>query len=41
MLIVMNHNATQADIDAVNRAVQDMGFTAAPIPGSERKRSHC
>jgi len=36
MLIVMNHNATQADIDAVNKAIADMGFAAAPIPGSER-----
>lgn len=36
MLIVMNHNATQSDIDAVNKAVRDMGFTAAAIPGSER-----
>ena len=36
MLIVMNHNATQAAIDAVNQAVTDMGYTAAPIPGSER-----
>ncbi len=36
MLIVMNHKATQADIDAVNKAIADMGFTAAPIPGSER-----
>ncbi|HEX9079518.1 MAG TPA: 3-deoxy-7-phosphoheptulonate synthase [Desulfuromonadaceae bacterium] len=36
MLIVMNHNATQADIDAVIEAVKEMGFTAAPIPGSER-----
>lgn len=36
MLIVMNHNATQADIDAVNLAIAEMGFTAAPIPGSER-----
>lgn len=36
MLIVMNHNATRKDIEAVNRAVEEMGFTAAPIPGSER-----
>lgn len=36
MLIVMNHNATQDDIEAVNRVIADMGFTAAPIPGSER-----
>jgi 3-deoxy-7-phosphoheptulonate synthase len=36
MLIVMNHNATQAEIDAVIEAVKEMGYTAAPIPGSER-----
>lgn len=36
MLIVMNHNATQADIDSVNQVIKEMGYTAAPIPGSER-----
>jgi 3-deoxy-7-phosphoheptulonate synthase len=36
MLIVMNHNAVQAEIDAVIEAVKGMGYTAAPIPGSER-----
>jgi 3-deoxy-7-phosphoheptulonate synthase len=36
MLIVMSHNATTANIDAVVRAVAEMGFTAAPIPGRER-----
>ena len=36
MLIVMSHNATTDDIDAVVRAVGEMGFTAAPIPGRER-----
>jgi 3-deoxy-7-phosphoheptulonate synthase len=36
MLIVMNHNATQADVDTVVKAVQEMGFRAEPIPGSER-----
>jgi len=36
MLIVMNHNATQPEVDAVVKAVQDMGFRAEPIPGSER-----
>ena len=36
MLIVMNHNATQVEVDAVVKAVQDMGFRAEPIPGSER-----
>jgi 3-deoxy-7-phosphoheptulonate synthase len=32
----MAHNATQADIDKVISTVSDMGFNAAPIPGSER-----
>ncbi|MDO9067885.1 MAG: 3-deoxy-7-phosphoheptulonate synthase [Deltaproteobacteria bacterium] len=36
MLIVMNHNASQADVDTVVKTVQDMGFRAEPIPGSER-----
>ena len=36
MLIVMNHNATQADVEAVTAVIREMGFTAAPIPGSER-----
>src|SRR6185369_7908871 len=36
MLIVMNHNAAQSEIDAVIKAIKDMGYTAAPIPGSER-----
>jgi 3-deoxy-7-phosphoheptulonate synthase len=36
MLIVMNHTAGQTEIDVVIRTVQDMGLTAAPIPGRER-----
>jgi 3-deoxy-7-phosphoheptulonate synthase len=36
MLIVMNHNATQADVVAIAKVVKDMGFRAEPIPGSER-----
>jgi 3-deoxy-7-phosphoheptulonate synthase len=36
MLIVMNHNATQTDVDVVVKTVQDMGYRAEPIPGSER-----
>ncbi|QEM69171.1 3-deoxy-7-phosphoheptulonate synthase [Geobacter sp. FeAm09] len=36
MLIVMSHNATTADIEAVVRTVSEMGLTAAPIPGRER-----
>jgi len=36
MLIVMNHTASEADIERVLQAVQEMGYTAAPIPGGER-----
>jgi 3-deoxy-7-phosphoheptulonate synthase len=36
VLIVMNHNAGKKQIDAIIKAVERMGFTAAPIPGSER-----
>jgi len=36
MLIVMNHKAGPKQIDAVLHAVEKMGLTAAPIPGSER-----
>ncbi|MBC7962306.1 MAG: 3-deoxy-7-phosphoheptulonate synthase [Steroidobacteraceae bacterium] len=36
MLIVMNHTATQADVDAIAEVVKEMGFRAEPIPGSER-----
>lgn len=36
MLIVMKHTATQENIDTIIRTVSEMGFTAAPIPGSER-----
>jgi 3-deoxy-7-phosphoheptulonate synthase len=36
MLIVMHHNAGKKQIDTVLRAVEKMGLTATPIPGSER-----
>ncbi len=36
MLIVMNHNATSTDVEAVSRVVREMGYRAEPIPGSER-----
>jgi len=36
MLIVMSHKATEAELDAVVKAVEDMNLRAAPIPGSER-----
>lgn len=36
MLIVMDHNATEAQINAVRRAVEALGFQAEPIPGAAR-----
>src|SRR5512138_1215228 len=36
MLIVMNHKAGQKQIDAVIKAIDTLGLSAAPIPGSER-----
>ena len=36
MLIVMHRHATPEHIDAVAAAVENMGLTASPIPGSER-----
>ena len=36
MLIVMHHKAGKRQIEAVLAAVEKMGLTAAPIPGSER-----
>ncbi len=36
MLIVMNHEATSGQIDAVLAAIEAMGFRAEPIPGSMR-----
>ncbi len=36
MLIVMEHNATQDQIDAVVAAVKALGFTPQPIPGENR-----
>ena len=36
MLIVMHHKAGSKQIEAVRKAVEAMGLTAAPIPGSER-----
>ncbi len=36
MLIVMNHKAGHKQIEAVIKAVEEMGLKAAPIPGSER-----
>jgi 3-deoxy-7-phosphoheptulonate synthase len=36
MLIVMHHSATDVQVQAVTDAVQAMGLTAEPIPGSMR-----
>src|SRR5512147_3223435 len=36
MLIVMHHKAGTKQISAVIAAIEAMGLTAAPIPGSER-----
>ena len=36
MLIVMHHNAGRKQIETVIKAIEKMGLTAAPIPGSER-----
>ncbi len=36
MLVVMKHNASDDDIDAVVEAIKDMGYDARPIPGGQR-----
>lgn len=36
MLIVMHHHAGKKQIDSVIKAIERLGFTAVPIPGSER-----
>lgn len=36
MLIVMDHNATEAQVRAVEAAVEALGYKAEPIPGKQR-----
>jgi len=36
MLIVMKHNATEAQVDSVVDAIDEMGYRARPIPGEQR-----
>lgn len=36
MLVVMAHNATAEEIDAVVDTIRQMGYDAAPIPGKQR-----
>src|SRR5918992_5941832 len=36
MLVVMQHGASQADIDRVVRTIEEMGYEARPMPGAQR-----
>ncbi len=36
MLIVMSHNASEADVERVQDVIRDMGYEARPIPGKQR-----
>jgi len=36
MLVVMRHNATKADVDAVVRVIGEMGYQAQALPGAQR-----
>jgi 3-deoxy-7-phosphoheptulonate synthase len=36
MLVVMEHGATQAEVDRVVRTIEEMGYQARPMPGSQR-----
>ena len=36
MLVVMKHNASKDEIDAVVSTIQEMGYGARPIPGGQR-----
>jgi 3-deoxy-7-phosphoheptulonate synthase len=36
MLVVMKHNASEAEIDAVVATIKEMGYGARPIPGGQR-----
>jgi len=36
MLVVMKHGASQAEVDAVVRTIEEMGYEARPMPGAQR-----
>jgi 3-deoxy-7-phosphoheptulonate synthase len=36
MLVVMEHGATQAQIDRVVEVIVEMGYQARPMPGAQR-----
>ena len=36
MLIVMKHDATEAQVEAVMRIIEELGFKGHPMPGATR-----
>src|SRR5687768_10480643 len=36
MLVVMQHDATQSDVDRVVRTIEELGYEARPMPGAQR-----
>src|SRR5215204_6510390 len=36
MLVVMQHGATQTDVDRVVQTIEEMGYQARPMPGAQR-----
>ena len=36
MLVVMHHDATAADVEAVCQTIRDMGYQPVPMPGEQR-----
>lgn len=36
MLVVMKHDASRSDVDAVVRTIEEMGYEARPMPGAQR-----
>ena len=36
MLVVMQHGATPDQVQAVVRTIEEMGYTARPMPGAQR-----
>jgi 3-deoxy-7-phosphoheptulonate synthase len=36
MLVVMKHGASQVEVDAVVRTIEEMGYEARPMPGAQR-----
>ena len=36
MLVVMHHDATASEVEAVCQVIKDMGFTPVPMPGEQR-----